>query len=117
MTEFIDQAHRAVGEPAGSYFCIVLFGGATAYPHGVKDPQILKDGDMVLIDTGCELEGYHSDITRCYVFGQPNGRQREVWDHEHAAQAAAFAAAWSTVWKLFVRRLPAPARAAASALA
>lgn len=93
VTEFIDQAHRAVGEPAGSYFCIVLFGGATAYPHGVKDPQILKDGDMVLIDTGCELEGYHSDITRCYVFGQPNGRQREVWDHEHAAQAAAFTAA------------------------
>ncbi len=93
VTEFIDQAHRAVGEAAGSYFCIVLFGGATAYPHGVKDPQILEDGDMVLIDTGCELEGYHSDITRCYVFGEPNERQRQVWDHEHEAQAAAFTAA------------------------
>ena len=93
VSDFIDKAHRAVGEPAGSYFCIVLFGEATAYPHGVKDPQILEDGDMVLIDTGCELEGYHSDITRCYVFGQPNGRQREVWDHEHKAQAAAFEAA------------------------
>lgn len=93
VSDFIDQAHRAVGEAAGSFFCIVLFGEATAYPHGVKDPQILEDGDMVLIDTGCELEGYHSDITRCYVFGQPNRRQREVWDHEHEAQAAAFAAA------------------------
>ena len=93
VSDFIDQAHRAVGEAAGSFFCIVLFGEATAYPHGVKDPQILKDGDMVLIDTGCELEGYHSDITRTYVFGQPSRRQRQVWDHEHEAQAAAFAAA------------------------
>ncbi len=93
VTDFIDQAHRAVGEAAGSYFCIVLFGEATAYPHGVKDPQILQDGDMVLIDTGCELEGYHSDITRSYVFGEPSRRQREVWGHELAAQAAAFAAA------------------------
>jgi Xaa-Pro dipeptidase len=93
VTDFIDKAHRAVGEGAGSFFCIVLFGEATAYPHGVKDPQILKDGDMVLIDTGCELEGYHSDITRSYVFGQPSDRQRQVWDHEHEAQAAAFAAA------------------------
>ena len=93
VTAFIDEAHKALGNPAGSYFCIVLFGEATAYPHGVKDPQILKDGDMVLIDTGCELEGYHSDITRSYVLGEPSSRQREVWDHEHAAQAAAFSAA------------------------
>ncbi|MDC7700480.1 M24 family metallopeptidase [Vogesella indigofera] len=89
---FIAEAHRRVGA-AGSYFCIVLFGEATAYPHGVKNPQVLKQGDMVLIDTGCTLHGYISDITRTYVFGEPDARQREVWQAEKAAQAAAFAAA------------------------
>ncbi len=48
---------------------------------------------MVLIDTGATLHGYNSDITRSYVFGEPNERQREIWDLEKAAQAAAFAAA------------------------
>ena len=90
---FIDAAHRKVGATDGSYFCIVLFGGDTAYPHGVAKPKALADGDMVLIDTGCRLHGYLSDITRSYVFGKPSERQREVWQHEKAAQAAAFAAA------------------------
>ncbi|KKO45634.1 X-Pro dipeptidase [Arsukibacterium ikkense] len=93
VADFIDAAHRKVGAVDGSYFCIVLFGGDTAYPHGVAKPKVLDDGDMVLIDTGCRLHGYVSDITRSYVFGTPNARQREVWQHEKAAQAAAFAAA------------------------
>ncbi|MCJ9430545.1 M24 family metallopeptidase [Kordiimonas marina] len=93
VTAFIHEAHKAVGAPGGSYFCIVLFGEATAYPHGVKNPQLLQDGDMVLIDTGCQLQGYNSDITRTYVYGTPSARQRAVWNHEKAAQAAAFEAA------------------------
>lgn len=92
MEDFINQAHKQVGA-SGSYFCIVLFGEATAYPHGVKHPQILKSGDMVLIDTGCKLQGYTSDITRTYVFGQASERQREIWSYEKQAQAAAFDAA------------------------
>lgn len=90
---FIHEAHKKVGAPAGSYFVIVLFGEASAYPHGVKDPQILKKNDMVLIDTGCLCHGYISDITRTYVFGTPNQRQTEVWNAEKAAQAAAFSKA------------------------
>lgn len=93
VTDFIHQAHLAVGAPHGSYFCIVLFGEDTAYPHGVKNPKNLEQNDMVLIDTGCQLHGYNSDITRSYVFGQPTERQREVWNQEKAAQAAAFDAA------------------------
>ena len=89
---FVNEAHKAIGAN-GSSFCIVLFGEATAYPHGVKDPQILKDGDMVLIDTGCRLNGYNSDITRSYVFGTPSERQRKVWNDEKTAQLAAFKAA------------------------
>jgi Xaa-Pro dipeptidase len=92
VTQFINEAHKAVGA-VGSSFCIVLFGEATAYPHGVKNPQILKDGDMVLIDTGCKLHGYNSDITRSYVFGTPTDRQRKVWNDEKTAQLAAFGAA------------------------
>jgi len=89
---FIDEAHRKVGA-SGSYFCIVLFGKATSYPHGVKDPQILKENDMVLIDTGCKLQGYLSDITRTYCFGQATERQRTLWQSEKRAQLAAFNAA------------------------
>jgi Xaa-Pro dipeptidase len=86
---FIKQAHQKVGAP-GNYFCIVLFGIATSFPHGVKDAQILKVGDMVLIDTGCKVHNYLSDITRSYVFGEPTTRQRQFWNMEKAAQFAAF---------------------------
>lgn len=84
VTKFIDDAHRAVGSDSGNTFCIVLFGEATAYPHGVPYPQTLEEGDMVLIDTGCLIERYNSDITRTYVYGDPTARQREVWDAEKA---------------------------------
>jgi Xaa-Pro dipeptidase len=92
VAEFIDVAHRRVSG-GGSTFCIVLFGAASAFPHGVKHPQTLKRGDMVLIDTGCDIGGYLSDITRSYVYGEPSAYQREVWKAEKRAQAAAFAAA------------------------
>ena len=93
VVEFIDQAHQVVGAPAGSYFCIVLFGVATSFPHGVKDPQVLKADDWVLIDTGCLVQGYNSDITRSFAFGNHTERQKEIWDIEKAAQLAAFDAA------------------------
>lgn len=91
--QFLEDAHRKCGMnyPAGRG--IVLFGEPTAYPHGVPYPQTLKEGDMVLMDTGAEIFGYTSDITRSYVFGEPTARQRMVWDLEKAAQAAAFEAA------------------------
>jgi Xaa-Pro dipeptidase len=92
VEDFIAAAHRKVGA-AGSYFCIVLFGADSAFPHGVKQPKPLAQGDMVLIDTGCLVHGYMSDITRSYVFGAPSARQREIWNIEKSAQAAAFAAA------------------------
>ncbi|WP_026375280.1 M24 family metallopeptidase [Aestuariibacter salexigens] len=92
VQNFINQAHKQVGA-TGSSFCIVLFGEATSFPHGVKTPQTLQYGDVVLIDTGCRLHGYHSDITRTYVFGEPTDYQRGMWQHEKAAQQAAFDAA------------------------
>lgn len=92
LVRFIDQAHRALGADDGSTFCIVQFGHATAYPHGIPGVQHLREGDLVLIDTGCTVQGYHSDITRTWVFGRASDEQKRIWDLEHAAQAAAFAA-------------------------
>lgn len=92
VADFINQAHRAFGG-SSSTFCIVSFGLPTSIPHGPDGVQYLKEGDMVLIDTGCMIERYHSDITRSYVFGEPSARQRSMWELEKAAQAAAFDAA------------------------
>lgn len=93
VAEFIAEAHTRKGVDGPLSFVIVLFGEPTAYPHGVPYPQTLQDGDMVLIDTGATMDGYQSDITRSYVFGEPEDKQREIWNLEKAAQAAAFAAA------------------------
>jgi Xaa-Pro dipeptidase len=92
VRRFIDSAHRAMGADNGSSFCAVQFDRATAYPHGLPGDQALREGDLVLIDTGCLVQGYNSDITRTYVFGAPGDDHRRVWEVEHAAQAAAFAA-------------------------
>jgi Xaa-Pro dipeptidase len=91
VKSFIDAAHRNIGG-AGSSFCAVQFGRATAYPHGIPGDQELADGDLVLIDTGTTVHGYHSDITRTYAFGTVDEHVREMWSLEKAAQAAAFAA-------------------------
>ena len=72
---------------------LVIFGKYSAFPHGTVQPQKLHDGDVVLIDAGCTVEGYVSDITRTTVYGKPSQRQRDVWDIEKRAQLAAFAAA------------------------
>ncbi len=91
VKRFIDEAHRAASG-GGSTFCAVQFGEATAYPHGLPGDQELAEGDLVLIDTGCQVEGYQADITRTYVFGSPGEEHRRIWEIEHEAQAAAFAA-------------------------
>lgn len=75
----------------GGVFC--SFGKYTAFPHGSSTPQTLQDGDVVLMDGGCSVEGYQSDITRTFVFGKPTQRQRDIWNLERKSQDAGFAAA------------------------
>lgn len=91
VSQFVDAAHRASG--LAPLFVAVQFGEATAYPHGVPGAQVLAEGDMVLVDLGGILRGYRSDITRTYVFGAASARQKAIWQSEHRAHAAAFAAA------------------------
>lgn len=89
---FIDGEHRKLAG-AGNTFCIVSFGEDTSLPHGGETDRALAEDDVVLIDTGTQFDGYNSDITRSYVFGQPSDEVRRVWDAEKRAQAAAFDAA------------------------
>jgi Xaa-Pro dipeptidase len=68
---------------------LVLFGEASAYPHGLVKENRLKQGDIVLIDGGCSVEGYESDITRTTVFGKPTEKMKDVWTIVREAQDAA----------------------------
>jgi Xaa-Pro dipeptidase len=61
-------------------FSLVLLNEASAYPHGSVQPQTVRDGSVVLIDTGCSVHGYQSDVSRTWVVGKPTSRQREVWN-------------------------------------
>jgi Xaa-Pro dipeptidase len=92
VTRFIDDEHRRLAG-AGNTFCITSFGEDTSLPHGGEGDRALAEGDIVLIDTGTQIDGYNSDITRTYVFGEPAKDVRAVWDAEKEAQAAAFDAA------------------------
>ena len=96
MTQFDLQrnmlaALRQVG--GDDPWALVGLGRYSAFPHGSVQPQQLQRGDIVLLDAGCALHGYQSDITRTTVFGKPTARQTEIWNLERKAQDAAFAAA------------------------
>jgi Xaa-Pro dipeptidase len=72
------EATRALGgEPL---FSLVLLNEASAYPHGSHQAQSVREGSTVLMDCGCEVLGYQSDISRTWVHGAPSARQRKVWN-------------------------------------
>jgi Xaa-Pro dipeptidase len=72
---------------------MALFGVASAYPHGTNQEQEIEEGQIVLMDCGCSVHGYQSDISRTLVIGEPSARQREVWDTVREGQKIAFEAA------------------------
>jgi Xaa-Pro dipeptidase len=74
---------------------LVLLGASAALPHGTKQPKELKDGDVVLIDGGCTVEGYQSDVTRTGVFGKPSQKLTQAFETVRRAQDAALDAARS----------------------
>lgn len=74
-------------------FALVLLNEASAYPHGSNLPQTVHEGSVVLMDCGCVVEGYQSDISRTFVFGEPTARQRKVWDTIRRGQDMVFGAA------------------------
>jgi Xaa-Pro dipeptidase len=83
-------AFRALGVFGGAG---ASFGEQSSFPHGSIKPRTLREGDIILMDGGCSVGGYQSDVSRTIVFGKPNKRQRDVWEVEQRAQQAAFKAA------------------------
>jgi Xaa-Pro dipeptidase len=86
----IEQAHEQLGFSGSS---LVLVGEYAALPHGTINPQIIKENDLVLIDGGCKVEGYSSDITRTFVVGKPTDKMKQVFDIVYKAQSVALTAA------------------------
>ena len=82
-----------VAQGARVSFNLILIGEASAYPHGSRQPQIVGEGQVVLMDCGCNVGGYESDISRTFVFGEPTARQRKVWNDVARGQQVAFEAA------------------------
>lgn len=78
LSAMMSQATRELG--GTPQFSSVLLNEASAYPHGTRQPQVLKDGGIILMDCGCAVHDYESDISRTWVFGEPNGKQRDVWN-------------------------------------
>jgi Xaa-Pro dipeptidase len=74
-------------------FALVLLNEASAYPHGSHQAQTLREGSVILMDVGCTVHGYQSDISRTWVMGEPTARQRKVWATVRRGQEIALAAA------------------------
>jgi Xaa-Pro dipeptidase len=74
-------------------YALVLIGASAALPHGSRQPQKLKEGDVILIDGGCTVEGYESDVSRTGVLGKPSEKIQRVFEIVRKAQDAALDAA------------------------
>ena len=77
ISTLMDNITTALG--GSPEFSLVLLNEASAYPHGSHQRQTVHDGSVILMDCGCTVEGYQSDISRTWVYGEPNARQRKVW--------------------------------------
>ena len=90
VSEWIGAGYERVGF-SGDASCQV--DAYSALPHGSIEPQTIREGSLVLIDDGCTVQGYQSDISRSFVIGKASDRQKQVFDVVHRAQAAALGAA------------------------
>ncbi len=75
--QMMNEATAALG--GAPEFSLVLLNEASAYPHGSKQHQVVREGSVVLMDCGCTVQGYQSDISRTWVHGQPSKKQVAVW--------------------------------------
>jgi Xaa-Pro dipeptidase len=78
IAALMDATSLALGAP--SEFSLVLLGEASAYPHGSRQPQVVREGSVILLDCGAQVRGYQSDISRSWIHGEPTPRQRKVWN-------------------------------------
>jgi Xaa-Pro dipeptidase len=90
VEHMLEAAHRQLGFEGGAD---VQVGEYSSFPHGSVKPQEIREGTIVMIDGGCAVEGYQSDITRTFVLGKAGDKMKQVFDIVHRAQSAALAAA------------------------
>jgi len=90
FARLVSQAHQQLGFQGGAS---VQVGQYSALPHGSATPQVVREGAILLIDGGCSVEGYSSDISRTFVLGKPTDKMQRVFDIVKKAQSAALAAA------------------------
>lgn len=90
VEDLVRKAHEQLGFTGGAD---VQVGEFSAFPHGSVTPQVVHEGTIVLMDGGCAVEGYQSDITRTFVLGKASEKMKSVFDIVHRAQSAALSAA------------------------
>jgi Xaa-Pro dipeptidase len=71
----------------------IEIGENSSFPHGSIVPQVIREGTLVMLDDGCTVEGYQSDVTRTFVFGKPSDKMKRVFETVHGAQTTALKAA------------------------
>jgi Xaa-Pro dipeptidase len=86
VSDVITAAYMRLGFPGEAS---VQIGEYSANPHGSATPQVVREGSIVMVDDGCTVEGYQSDITRTFVLGKPSDKMKKVFDVVHRAQTAA----------------------------
>jgi Xaa-Pro dipeptidase len=86
VESLVGAAYKRVGFPGEASLNVDEF---TAVPHGSPKPQTLRDGSILMLDDGCSVEGYTSDITRTFVLGKATDKMKRVFDIVHRAQSAA----------------------------
>jgi Xaa-Pro dipeptidase len=90
VEEMLETAHRKLGFEGGADAQVGEF---SSFPHGSVQPQEIREGTVVMIDGGCSVEGYQSDITRTFVLGKASDKMKQVFEIVQQAQSAALAAA------------------------
>lgn len=86
FAHLVQAAHTQLGFEGGAG---VQVGPYSALPHGSLKPQVVEEGTILLMDGGCAVEGYESDISRTFVLGKPTDKMRKVFDIVHQAQTTA----------------------------
>jgi Xaa-Pro dipeptidase len=89
VSELIGAGYERTGFPGYASCQVAEY---SALPHGSLHPQVIQEGQIILLDDGCVVEGYQSDISRSFVLGKASDKQKKVFDIVHKAQAAALAA-------------------------
>ena len=86
----VSAAHARLGFPGSAGVQVAEY---SASPHGSITPQVIREGSILLMDGGCRVEGYHSDLSRTFVLGKATDKMKKVFDIVHNAQTAALKAA------------------------